>query len=301
MEQAHGNLPAISKSELRQLLERRNSPGAAHLSAHVALIGLTSLSIAMASGSIWTWPAMLVQGILLVSLFAPLHESIHRTAFRSRGFNDAIGFVVGLILMLPREYFRAFHFAHHRFTQDPAKDPELAVPKPKNIASWLWIVSGMPYWIGQVATLFRHAAGQAHEHFLAHESMRRRIVREARMVLSIYAVLLGLSFVFQSSALIWYWLLPVFLGQPFLRLYLLAEHTGCPLVEDMLVNSRTTHTNGLVRFLAWNMPYHAEHHLYPSVPFHALPVLSRKLPTEPRVMANGYFAVHRELLKSLAT
>jgi fatty acid desaturase len=29
-------------------------------------------------------------------------------------------------------------------------------------------------------------------------------------------------------------------------------------------------TSSAVRLLMWNMPYHAEHHLYPSIPFHRL-------------------------------
>ena len=28
-------------------------------------------------------------------------------------------------------------------------------------------------------------------------------------------------------------------------------------------------------FLAWNMPYHAEHHAFPAVPFHNLPAVNR--------------------------
>ena len=30
----------------------------------------------------------------------------------------------------------------------------------------------------------------------------------------------------------------------------------------------------LSRVLYWNMNYHIEHHLYPSIPFHALPALN---------------------------
>jgi fatty acid desaturase len=67
-----------------------------------------------------------------------------------------------------------------------------------------------------------------------------------------------------------FWTLPQLLGQPFLRAYVLAEHTGCSLDRNGLTNTRTTLTNGLVRVLMWNMPYHAEHHLYPSIPFHRL-------------------------------
>ena len=95
-----------------------------------------------------------------------------------------------------------------------------------------------------------------------------------------------------------YWILPALAGQPFLRLYLLAEHTGCPLVPDMLANSRTTLTNGAVRFLAWNMPYHAEHHAFPSVPFHALPSLHKDLIADLSVTAPGYVSVIRQLLRA---
>ena len=66
-------------------------------------------------------------------------------------------------------------------------------------------------------------------------------------------------------------MLPVLLGQPALRLYLLAEHGDCPRVANMFENTRTTFTTAMMRFLAWNMPYHVEHHVYPQVPFYRLP------------------------------
>jgi fatty acid desaturase len=96
-----------------------------------------------------------------------------------------------------------------------------------------------------------------------------------------------------------YWAAPVLIGQPLLRLYLLAEHMGCPLVSDMLRNTRTTLSNAAVRRLAWNMPYHAEHHAFPAVPFHALPAVHRILRDDLVVVAPGYIAVQREILANL--
>ena len=84
------------------------------------------------------------------------------------------------------------------------------------------------------------------------------------------------------------WLLPLVLGQPFLRLYLLAEHGRCPMVANMFENTRTTFTNRIVRFLAWNMPYHAEHHAMPMVPFHALPALHAEVQTHLKSVSHGY-------------
>ena len=91
-----------------------------------------------------------------------------------------------------------------------------------------------------------------------------------------------------SPLLFWVWLLPVVLGQPALRLYLLAEHGDCPRVANMFEYTRTTITTRMMRFLAWNMPYHVEHHVYPAVPFHQLPALHKVMQAELRVTAAGY-------------
>ena len=112
------------------------------------------------------------------------------------------------------------------------------------------------------------------------------------MMLCLYA----LGFAFFAPLLFWVWILPALLGQPFLRLYLLAEHGDCPRVANMLENTRTTFTTALVRFLAWNMPYHAEHHVFPAVPFHRLPELHRLLRDHLRVTADGYVTFTRQYL-----
>ena len=92
------------------------------------------------------------------------------------------------------------------------------------------------------------------------------------------------------------WILPLALGQPFLRAYLLAEHGRCEHVDDMFRNTRTTLTHRVVNFLAWNMPYHAEHHAFPSVPFHRLPQLHQMTRNYLKVCENGYWRFNREYM-----
>ncbi len=121
----------------------------------------------------------------------------------------------------------------------------------------------------------------------------------ARWMLVGYVLLLVLSLAAGATILLWLWVVPVLLGQPFLRLYLLAEHGLCPFVANMLENTRTTYTTRLVRLLAWNMPYHTEHHTYPTVPFHKLPDLHRLMKDDLRTTANGYTAFNREYLEKL--
>lgn len=264
---------------------------------HVAALGATTLLITLARDTVWVWPATAVHGVLVVFLFAPLHECIHRTAFRSPSINATVAWVAGCALCLPPKYFRAFHLRHHRYTQQLGRDPELAVPKPTTFGAWLWQVTGVAYWVERIITLARHATGRVNEQFI-NASARRQIVTEARVVLLFYVGVGAVSWWAHSAVALLYWVIPVLLGQPVLRLFLMAEHTGCPLVADMLANSRTTHAHPLLLKLAWNMPYHAEHHWHPGLPFHALPEAHELLGTFVVVQERGYVCFHRKLLRS---
>jgi fatty acid desaturase len=235
---------------------------------------------------------------VLVFLFAPLHESVHRTAFRSRWLTDAVAWICGLALMLPPNWFRAFHFAHHRHTQIAGLDPELEMKQVETWHDYLVHLSGWRYWRGGALLLLRHAFGHASAPFVP-KQLEPRLVREARIMLGVYAGVAVLSVALQTDAALYYWLLPAILGQPFLRAYLLAEHTGLPLVESFWENTRTTLTFRPLRFLAWNMPFHTEHHLYPGVPFHALPDLHRRERDRLRTLSPGYLAFHKEWQRRL--
>jgi len=291
---------AIDRERLRLWSERSDRSGLIQLAGHLAVLLLTGCGIWLARDTVWIWPAMFVHGVVLVFLFTPLHECIHRTAFKTRALNEAVAFVIGVLIMLPREYFRAFHFAHHRFTQNPARDPELATPKPANLRQWLWQVSGLPYWIAQTRSTAEHALGRAPETFYKDEKQRRAVITEARIVLAIYGLVLLASITISGTTALLYWVIPALLGQPALRLYLMAEHALCPLTPDMLENTRTTYTNALMRALAWNMPYHAEHHAYPAVPFHRLAEVNRAIAPGLKSTSNGYIAVQRQILRSFS-
>lgn len=298
-EWAHAASALIGRAELKALSERSDAAGLKHLAIHGVLIAATTTLVLL---SLETWgllPAMFAQGVALIFLFAPLHEAIHRTAFRSRWLNDAFGFVAGLLLFLPREYFRAFHFAHHRFTQDPANDPELATPKPSTVSRFLWHVTGIPIWIALLKGLVERATGRLTEPFYATDRVRQAVIAESRLAIAIYLTLLILSAVLGSALLLWLWIVPVLMGQPLLRLYLLAEHGLCPRNPDMLHNTRTTYTNAAMRILVWNGSFHAEHHAWPSIPFHALPRANALIHQRLKTTAPGYRSVWMDFWRAV--
>ncbi len=129
------------------------------------------------------------------------------------------------------------------------------------------------------------------------DRVKPRLRTEARLMVAVYGAALASLTV--SPALLWVWIVPMILGQPALRLYLLAEHGRCPPVANMLENTRTTFTNRLVRWLAWNMPFHIEHHSAPNVPFHRLPDLHRDMQDHLVTTAPGYAAFTKDYLATL--
>jgi len=125
------------------------------------------------------------------------------------------------------------------------------------------------------------------------------IFREARLMLLFYALLFVVSVYFQSAVLIWFWLLPVILGEPVMRAIRMTEHVGRPMQSDMTTNTRSNKVSWPMRFLCWNMNYHAEHHYASSVPFYALPELNKKLSGYIHTEPGGYVGAHIDILSQL--
>jgi fatty acid desaturase len=280
---------------LSALLKRSDRAGFLRGFGHFGTLAGTGALVLLTNGSLLLVPAMALHGAVLVFLFAPLHETIHRTAFRKRRLNDAVAFVCGLPLLLPPEYFRAFHFAHHRYTQDPAQDPELAGGgRPATRGALLLHLTGLPYWAFQARLLVRHAWGRVDAPFLS-AAAGQRVIREAHVVVAIYAGIAALSLAFGSPLALLLWVGPALLGQPWLRAFLAAEHMLCPFVPEMARNTRTTLTSRLILYYGWNMSFHAEHHLNPAIPFHGLPAAHQSLQPKLAIVGNGYLTVLRQI------
>ncbi|MEL7471076.1 MAG: fatty acid desaturase, partial [Pseudomonadota bacterium] len=263
-------LASLDADERRRLCKQSDGPGLIRIATHLGSIILIGVYIA-AGLSFW-WLAMLPQGILIVFLFTALHECIHRTAFETDWINDRFADLLGGLVLLGPRHFRYFHMAHHRFTHDPDHDPELADGKPETLYALVKYLSGVSDWVWRIRKLWSNATIENADPYVPLRG-RRRVTREARAILATYLALAAASWITGTALLLWVWLVPLLIGGPFLRAYLLAEHARCPHVSDMFENTRTTFTSRLVRWLAWNMPYHAEHHAYPAVPFHKLPDL----------------------------
>jgi fatty acid desaturase len=125
-----------------------------------------------------------------------------------------------------------------------------------------------------------------------------KVQREAQLMWAFYVALAVVSLAAQSWAVVLYWLLPRIVGEPAMRIIRMSEHGACPLVPDMLRNTRTVITLRPLRWLNWNNAHHAEHHALPGIPFHALPELHKDLRAHLKEVRPGYVATQAHLLRS---
>jgi fatty acid desaturase len=289
----------VAPSVLGALSRRSDLRGTLQFAAHGACMCATGLLVWLAE-PFWYLlvPAMALHGVTIVTMFAPMHECVHRTAFASRRTNEIVGWIAGVLSFYNSTYYWYFHSWHHRYTQDPDRDPELMFPKAASRLAYLLEISGFMFWFRRAIDYPRLALGQVRNLPFVPEGTRRGIALSMSAQLLIYlagAVSIALGF----RAVLYFWFLPVLLAQPLLRALLIAEHTGCSQDRNGLTNTRTTLTRFPIRLLMWNMPYHAEHHLYPSIPFHRLPPLHREVRDNLRHVAPGYVAANREIIQTL--
>ena len=290
-------IASLSKAQRLHFAKKSNRAGLKRLVQQWSLIVVLMILVLQVSPLLQKLALMLPLGILLVFQFTLLHETSHRTPFKSRRLNDVVGHICGFILLLPPEWFRLFHMEHHRHTNNPEADPELAGAKPTSRRQYLWHITGLPVWWSSIKTLWQNAFDVIDAAYIT-EGKAADVQREARIYLGLYAlaiVLIALG----NTVLLMIWVIPVLLGQPFLRLYLLAEHAGCSHSKNLFENTRTTYTNGFVRWLAWNMPYHAEHHIYPAVPFFKLQEVNELIKSDLFVTSRGYTSFNQAYWKGI--
>ena len=293
----------LSAEELASLNQRSDLRGWLQWGLHLVVVLL--------SGGLWAWsyyqgygwyaiPVLVLYGFSLAAMFAPMHECVHRTAFASVRANDGVAWFAGVLSLYNSTFYRYYHKWHHRYTRVLGKDPEYEDVTPTNWGVYLWLMSGIPWWLGKLRGHLRIALGQFKGFPYIPESERAKVRRSTVLQLTVYGVAIALSIGFQQPWFILSWMLPMALGQPILRFILIAEHTGCTQDDNPLTNTRTTLTSWPIRLLLWNMPFHAEHHLYAGIPFHALPLAHEKLSAHLTEVAPGYLAVNRGLVRKFS-
>jgi fatty acid desaturase len=290
----------LTPVQIREFSVRSDRRGLVRLGIHLLLLVATGGLVAV-SGPWLKLPAIVLFGIVQAALFAPAHETMHKTAFASKRLNLVVAWITACPSLLNAQFYASFHLAHHRHTQLPGDPERGAMPEPRTLYDYAIRVLGVSYWHFRLKMIANCWSGDLSGYPYISEASRQSIIWSVRAMSVLMfggAAVTGLAFGWRIP--LEYWIAPQLLGQPFLRAYLLAEHTGCTEDANGLTNTRTTLTNAAVRLLMWDMPFHAEHHLYPSIPFHRLGDAHQAIRARLGYLQDGYVKWHIALLRSFS-
>jgi fatty acid desaturase len=228
-------------------------------------------------GSLWTIPFWLAYGVLYGSASdSRWHECGHGTAFRTPWMNNAVYQISSFMIMRNPATWRWSHARHHSETYLVGRDPEIAVMRPTEVAKLLLNFFGILDVLKFFPTLVRNAlAGPtAEEKTFVPESEWPSVQHAAQIHLAIYMATGVMAAVTGSILPLMVIGLPCIYGAWHHVMTGLLQHGGlADNVIDHRLNSRTVYMNPVSRFIYWNMNYHVEHHMFPMVPYHALPRL----------------------------
>ena len=267
----------VPRSEMKELMHRTDR----HALRDTA-IWLAAL-LFFAGAGIYLWPSWLsapfwlAYGVLYGSSSdSRWHECGHGTAFRTAWMNDVVHQIACFMIMRNPTVWRWSHSRHHTDTIIVGRDPEIAVMRPPDAARILLNLFGVMDAFEAFRRMFIHVGGRLHpeEETYVPESEHGKVILVARIWFAIYAATLATAIWMGSILPLMVIGLPRFYGAWHHIMTGVLQHAA--LADDVIdhrLNSRTFHTNPISRFIYWNMNYHVEHHMFPMVPYHALPRL----------------------------
>ena len=182
-------------------------------------------------------------------------------------------------------------------------NPEIVVQRPPNLFSIFVLnvfdINALKMYVSNVAL---HLTGRLTPEEITYipPSEHKKLFLRARIYLLIYAALIAYSIYIGSILPLMFVGLSNIYGSWLMLIYGYTQHAG--LAENALdhrLNCRTVYMNRLNRYLYWNMGYHTEHHMFPLIPYHALPKLHELVKADMPTPYNGLLEAYREIIPAL--
>lgn len=293
----------VPRKTMKELMQRRDAPALRDTALWLGLLTLSGLGGTALWGSWWAVPCFVIYGVLYGSACdSRWHECGHGTAFRTAWMNDVVYHMASFMVMRNPVSWRWSHSRHHTDTIIVGRDPEIAFMRPPALILGALHFIGIPDVYFHFQVLVKNAFGiisEDEKNYIPAQDWPK-VVFWARVHVAIQSMAILMALATRS-------VLPLLLvGGP--RIYGawhmvmtgLLQHGG--LAENVLdhrLNSRTLYMNPVSRWIYWNMNYHVEHHMFPMVPYHALPrlhaLIEDDLPLPNSSIANAYGEMIRAL------
>jgi Na+-transporting NADH:ubiquinone oxidoreductase subunit F len=298
---------AVPRETMRELLERRDGPAIRDTILWFALIIGTGYATYRLWGTWWVILPYAIYAVLYASASdSRWHESGHGTAFKTDWMNNALYEIASFMVMRESVVWRWSHNRHHSDTIIVGRDPEIAVPRPPDLKAIVMTFFCLRVYKAYCRAVALHCSCRmsAAEKTFIPATEFPRIYRNARIYAAIYTAVIALSIYERSFLPLMLVGFTNFFGTWLMPIYGFTQHAG--LAENVLdhrLNCRTVYMNSIHRYLYWNMNYHVEHHMFPMVPYHALPrlhaVVKHDCPTPYTSIFNAWCEIVPAILRQI--
>jgi Na+-transporting NADH:ubiquinone oxidoreductase subunit F len=294
---------AVPREIMRELLVRRDGPAIRDTILWFALIFGSGYATWLLWGSWWASLPYAIYAVLYASTSdSRWHEAGHGTAFKTDWMNSLLYEIASFMVMREAIIWRWSHTRHHSDTIIVGRDPEISVPLPPDVLAIAFKFFNVAAYAKYFKSILLHSAGRmspAEKTFIP-KSEFPKIYLRARICVILYAAVIVLAMREHTILPLMFIGLANFFGAWLMPIYGLTQHTG--LAENVLdhrLNCRTVYLNPIHRYLYWNMNYHVEHHMYPLVPYHALPRLHQVVKDDCPTPYTSLFNAWSEIIPTL--
>ncbi|TAL98524.1 MAG: oxidative enzyme [Paraburkholderia sp.] len=292
----------LDRKVLKEVTRRNDSAALLRFGGFIGLVVASGVLAWFSIGSLWCIPAFLLYGTLYAFAEAMEHELRHRTPFKSEWLNESVHWLICFMTWREQIYSRWSHAQHHTYTHLTATVPvdvEIAVRRPPNYLKLATDFLRVSHGIHHLGNIVLHSFGSVSKSARAvvPPTEYRAMCRNSRVILALYIAVVAWSIAAHSWLPVIFLLLPRAYGAWLHELLAITQHTGLRENElDHRFSTRTIKLNRALQFLYWNMNYHVEHHMFPNVPFHALPKLREAIEADLPPAYEGLFSAWGEIL-----
>ena len=247
----------IDKEDFKKLCEKSDREGFKHMFIFFGSLFLFGYLAWMTWGSWWSLIFFLIYGNIYSCSDALWHETGHKTAFRSKFWNQFFYQISSFMNNFEPVRWRWSHYKHHGHTAyaEPL-DFEIVIRKPTDLIFFfsLFVPFGGVLFFHkslQMETI-KHAIGittQVMEHCIP-EKERSKCRNSSRIHVGIWIIVIVSSMLYQSWLPMLYLIFPKFYGNTLQVLFGLTQHAGLyEDIKDHRYSTRTVYLNPVFSFL----------------------------------------------------
>lgn len=236
--------------------------------------GFVANLVMFAAGLSPWWLATLLYAALTYMSYTPLHEAthgnIHGDHAQLKWLNDFCGYLVAPIILIPYASHTVEHFTHHRYTNQPDKDPDFMLHKMGG-GALAFVTTGLQFFWLQNSFFYKRVWHKA-------------LVAER----GIYLAEIALAIIWRLAVVVWVaapgivaLLVVGYLLGAFFTAYWFAYRPHHPYKDS----ARYRNTCSMI-MPRWMRPFewfwlgqnlHSIHHLFPRVPFYHYHAVHRQI------------------------